>query len=110
MFSEQKKLLLLFALLTDRRPADLARIGYSQVHISEDGTSATYRLQRSINDWSAELTLNATPNDELVCPVACLAEFLKVHKTTPQVMQPPISHIVVFCSEFCQFASPMFIE
>lgn len=87
----QKKLVLLFALLTDRRPSDLARVGYSQVHVAADGASATYKLQRSATEWSAELTLEARPSDPLVCPVVCLKDYLgRIGK----VRQPPVYRVI----------------
>lgn len=71
----EKKLVLLLALLTDRKPADLTRIGHSPCKVAEDGRSAVYKLKRGPADWSAELTLDASA-DAQVDPVACLKEFL----------------------------------
>lgn len=90
------KTLLLFALLTDRRPSDLCRIGYSTVRFAElqeeEGaeqstkkkTVAYYRLQRGPSDWSAEQILlpakkegEEEEEEDLVCPVSCLKHYIE---------------------------------
>ncbi len=72
----ERKLMVLFALLTDRRPADLGRIGYSGIVVDAAGASATYHMQRGPADWSAQLTVSGTPADCAACPVACLRAYL----------------------------------
>ncbi len=83
----QEKMIVLLALLTDRRAADLARIGHSGIKIEQSGAAATYRLQRGPTDWSADLVLQGVPNDVSVCPVACLKAFLERISATRPVPQ-----------------------
>jgi hypothetical protein len=73
----QRKLLVLFALLTDRRPADLSRVGFSGIVFEASGASSTYRMQRGVADWSAQLVLQGSPLDAAVCPVACLRAYVE---------------------------------
>lgn len=70
----QNKLLVLLSLFTDRRPADLSRVGYSGISFKENNT-ACYRMQRGRAEWSAELVLTGDP-DHRVCPVRCLKAHL----------------------------------
>lgn len=71
----QNKLLVLLSLFTDRRPADLSRVGYSGIVFRNNFAVASYRMQRGPADWSAELLLNGDA-DERICPVRCLKAHL----------------------------------
>ena len=82
----ERKLLFLFALVTDRRPSDLVRIGYSEVRFDDELKRVTYRMQRGPQDWGAELVFSASEDVE-TCLVRCLKEYFKrLEKTRP----PPV--------------------
>ena len=85
----EEKLTLLLTLCTDRYPADLSRIGFSNLMFASDGSYVEYRLKRgkTERDWSAEQQLFATPDDPQACPVAALREYC--HRVASQRCAEP---------------------
>ena len=70
------RLMLLLLLLTERKVADLCRIGFSNMSLGEAAVS--YRLEKVGQGWSGEQRLNANDDDPALCPVRAWRAYVEL--------------------------------